>query len=121
MLACSPLMENSHLGYWKKTIAEGRVDYYDLRKRMDFNDTIYTSKRDIIIIRNSDKPVFIPITRKEYLQQMLKDVEASRAKQKEMMTGNYNNNVKAFEEEMKVYKLDKNLYAGKRSKKKTMV
>ena len=75
---------------------------------MNFNDTIFTSKNEIIIIRNSDKPVFIPITRKEFLQQMLKDIEASRAKQKEMMTSIYNSNAKAFEEEMKQYKLDKN-------------
>jgi hypothetical protein len=100
--------EKFAFGVLEKSHSEGRVDFYDLRKRMNFNDTIYTSKSDIIIIRNSDKPVFIPITRKEYLQQMLKDVEASRAKQKEMMTGIYKNSAKTFEEEMKVYKLDKN-------------
>ena len=91
----------------EKSHTEGRIDYYDQRKRMNYNDTINTSKADIIIIRNSDKPVFIPITRKEYLQQMLKDVEASRVKYKEMMTGNYNNNEKDFELRMKSYKLDK--------------
>ena len=39
---------------------------------------------------------------------MLKDVEANRPKQKEVMTGMYNNNVKAFEAEMKAYKANKN-------------
>ena len=59
----------------EKTRTEGRIDYYDLRKRMNFNDTVYTSKKDMFLIRNSDKPVFIPVTRKEYLQQLLKNVE----------------------------------------------
>jgi len=64
----------------EKSSTEGRFDYYDLRKRMNFNDTVYTSKTDMFIIRNSDKPVFIPVTRKEYLQQLLKDVEANKTK-----------------------------------------
>ena len=101
----------------EKSHSEGRVDFYDLRKRMNFNDTIYTSKRDIILIRNSDKPVFIPITRKEYLEQMLKDVETSRVTQKRMMTDNYNNSIKVFEEEMKRYKLDK-LYTPEKEAKR---
>ena len=101
----------------EKSHSEGRVDFYDLRKRMNYNDTVYTSKRDIIIIRNSDKPVFIPITRKEYLQQMLKDAETNRAKQKQMMMGNYNNSAKIFEEEMKAYKLDR-LYTPEKEAKR---
>jgi hypothetical protein len=64
----------------EKSSSEGRFDYYDLRKRMNFNDTVYTSKTDLFIIRNSDKPVFVPVTRKEYLQQLLKDVEANKIK-----------------------------------------
>jgi hypothetical protein len=59
----------------EKSTTEGRIDYYDLRKRMNFNDTVRTSKTDLYIIRNSDKPVFIPVTRKEYLQQLLKNAE----------------------------------------------
>jgi tetratricopeptide (TPR) repeat protein len=59
----------------EKSKTAGRIDYYDLRKRMNFNDTVYTSKKDIFLIRNSDKPVFIPVTRKEYLQQLLKNAE----------------------------------------------
>jgi hypothetical protein len=102
----------------EKDHSEGRVDFYDLRKRKDINDTIYTSKSDIIIIRNSDKPVFIPITRKEYLQQMLRDVEANRAKQKEMLMNLYNNGAKAFEEEMKMYKLDKAYTPEKEAKRR---
>ena len=92
----------------EKSHSEGRVDFYDLRAKNTVNDTIYTSKRDIIIIRNSDKPVFIPITRKEYLQQMLKDVEISRVKRKEMHTRSYNDMAKAHEDDIKRYKLDKN-------------
>ena len=42
------------------------------------NDT-YGSKDDYIVIRNSDQPVFIPITRKELLLQLLKDIDASQA------------------------------------------
>jgi tetratricopeptide (TPR) repeat protein len=102
----------------EKSHSEGRVDFYDLRKRMDYNDTTYTSKSDIIIIRNSDKPVFIPIARKEYLQQMLKDIEIYRAKQKEMFTGNYKNSIKAFEDEMKAYKNDKNYTPEKETKRR---
>ncbi len=48
---------------------------------MYFDDTVYTSKTDLFLIRNSDKPVFISLTRKEYLQQMLKDVEANKIKE----------------------------------------
>ncbi len=101
----------------EKSHSEGRVDYYDRRKRMNYNDTVYTSKRDIIIIRNSDKPVFIPITRKEYLQQMLKDAETYRAKEKSMMMSNFSNNAKVFEEEMKSYKLDR-LYTPEKEAKR---
>ena len=59
----------------EKNSANGRIDYYDLRKRMTYDDTLYTSKADMFVIRNSDKPVFIPVTRKEYLQQLLKNAE----------------------------------------------
>lgn len=65
----------------EKTSSDGRMDYYDLRKRMDFSDTINTSKKEFFLIRNSDKPVFIPITRNEYLQQLLKDVEENKNKE----------------------------------------
>jgi len=102
----------------EKSHTEGRIDYYDRRKRMNYNDTINTSKEEIIIIRNSEKPVFIPITRKEYLQQMLKDAEVSRVKQKEMMTDIYNKGEKEFEESMKAYKLDKTYTAEKEAKRR---
>jgi len=101
----------------EKSHSEGRVDYYDLRKRMNFNDTIRTSKSDIIVIRNSDKPVFIPITRKEYLQQLLLDVEASRAKQKEFHSRSYEDRAKNFEKEMQAYKLDR-LYTPEKEAKR---
>ena len=102
----------------EKHHTEGRVDFYDLRKMADGRDTLYASKSEFIIIRNSDKPLFIRITRKEYLQQLLKDIEASRSKEKATMTGMYNNNIKAFEAEMKAYKLDKQYTPEKEAKRR---
>ncbi len=61
--------------------SEGRIDYYEQVAMSNANDTIYKSKNEFIIIRNSDLPVFIPITRKEYLEQMLKDIDANRESQ----------------------------------------
>jgi hypothetical protein len=75
-----------------------------MRAKSNVNDTIYTSKHDIILIRNSDKPVFIPITRKEYLDQMLKDVEAYRTKRKEEISKIFSLQVKQFEDEVKIKK-----------------
>ncbi len=60
---------------FEKSRSEGRIDYYEQIAMSNVYDTIYKSKHDFIIIRNSDQPVFLPITRKEYLQQLLKDVE----------------------------------------------
>ena len=60
---------------FEKSRSEGRIDYYEQVAMSNVYDTIYKSKQDFIIIRNSDQPVFLPITRKEYLQQLLKDVE----------------------------------------------
>jgi hypothetical protein len=88
----------------EKSHSDGRVDFYEMRAKSNVNDTIYTSKHDIIIIRNSDKPVFITITRKEYLEQMLKDVEAYRAKRKEEISNIYSLQVKQFEDEVKIKK-----------------
>jgi tetratricopeptide (TPR) repeat protein len=101
----------------EKDRSEGRIDFYDLRNRTDFSDTIKTSKREIIVIRNSDKPVFIPVTRKEYMEQMLKDIDASYAKSKDFMTSNYKNQLKAFEAEMKAYKSDR-LYTPEKEAKR---
>ena len=52
---------------------------------------MYTSN-DYIILRNSDKPVFIAFTRKKYLEQMLKDVEAFGTSDTKMMTQIYTQN-----------------------------
>ena len=62
----------------EKTSSEGRIDYYDLRKRMTFDDTVFTSKTDYFLIRNFDQPVYIPITRREYIQQLFKDFDTHR-------------------------------------------
>jgi len=104
---------------FQKIRSEGRIDFYEQRAKSNVNDNIYTSKNDIIIIRNSDKPVFISITRKEYLEQMLKDIETYKAKQKDFLTGNYNLQVKQFEEEMRVYKtMDKSYTPEKEAKRR---
>ncbi len=60
---------------FEKSRTEGRIDYYEQIAMSNVYDTIYKSKNEFIVIRNSDQPVFLPITRKEYLQQLLKDVE----------------------------------------------
>jgi hypothetical protein len=88
----------------EKNHSEGRIDFYDMRVKSNVNDTIYTSKHEIILIRNSDKPVFINITRKEYLQQMLQDLEAYRIKRKEEISKIYTLQVKQFEDEVKIKK-----------------
>ena len=90
----------------EKSRTDGRIDYYDLRKRMNFNDTVNTSKVDMFLIRNSDKPVFIPVTRKEYLQQLLKNVEDYKASEiasakLEYTPANEAANKAKFDEELK--------------------
>jgi len=89
---------------FEKIKSDGRVDFYEMRAKSNINDTIFTSKHDIIIIRNSDKPVFIPITRKEYLQQMLTDIEAYRTRRKDEISKIYSLQVKQFEDEVKIKK-----------------
>lgn len=65
---------------FEKNRTEGRIDFYEQLAKNNEEDK-FPSKHDFIIIRNSDKPVFILITRKEYLDQMLKDIDASKASQ----------------------------------------
>ncbi len=65
---------------FEKGHTEGRVDYYEQIAYNNVEDQ-FPSKHDFIIIRNSDLPVFIPITRKEYLEQMLKDIDTNRESQ----------------------------------------
>jgi hypothetical protein len=88
----------------EKNHSDGRVDFYEMRAKSNVNDTIFPSKHDVILIRNSDKTVFIPITRKEYLDQMLKDVEAYRIKRKGEISTIYSLQVKQFEDELKIKK-----------------
>lgn len=103
----------------EKTSTEGRIDYYDLRKRMTFADTVFTSKADYFLVRNSNKPVYLPITRKEYLEQLLKDIETSMTNDTKSFTEMYNRNIKQFEEEMKVYKaMDKSYTPEKEAKRR---
>ncbi len=88
---------------FQKKRSEGRIDFYEQRAQDNATAKMYTTN-DYIVLRNSDKPVFIPITRKEYLQQMLNDVEAFGSKDTKVMTEIYTQNEKQFEAEMKVYK-----------------
>ena len=101
----------------QKKRSEGRIDFYEQRTQDNATAKMYTYN-DYILIRNSDKPVFISITRKEYLEQMLKDVDTFGAKDTKMLTQMYNQNVKQFEEEMKAYKLDKNYTPEKEAKRR---
>lgn len=98
----------------EKNHSKGRTDFYDFRSKSTVNDTIYTSKHDITLLRNSDKPVFIAVTRKEYLEYLLKDADTYSAKQKALMTEAYDARIKMFEHEVKVYKqYDKTYTAAK--------
>lgn len=90
----------------EKTKSEGRIDYYDQIAMSNDYDTIYKSKNEFIIIRNSDQPVFFSITRKEYLQQLLKDVEDYENREIASAKANYTPaneaaNKARFDEELK--------------------
>ncbi len=87
----------------QKKRSDGRIDFYEQRVQNNPNAKMYTAN-DYIILRNSDKPAFIAITRKEYLQQMLKDVETFGTRDTKLLNEAYTQNVKQFEAEMKVYK-----------------
>ncbi|MGZ8558810.1 MAG: tetratricopeptide repeat protein [Chitinophagaceae bacterium] len=87
----------------KKKRSEGRIDFYEQRAQNNATAKMFTAN-DYVLLRNSDKPVFIPVTRKEYLEQMLKDIEAFRTKDTKLMAETYTQNIKQFEAEMKVYK-----------------
>ena len=75
---------------YEKKYTQGRVDFYERMWQTDASDTSYGSKDDFIVIRNSDQPVFIPITRKELLPQLLKDIDASRNSRIAFATSMYN-------------------------------
>jgi hypothetical protein len=88
----------------EKSHSQGRTDVYDFRSKSTIHDTVYTSKHDIILLRNSDKPVFITVARKEYLEYLLKDIDVYSMKQKMLLTEMYDARQKQFENEVKVYK-----------------
>jgi len=102
---------------FQKKRSEGRIDFYEQRSQDNATAKMYTAN-DYIILRNSDHPVFIPVTRQAYLQQMLKDVENSGSGDTKAMSDIYQNNIKQFEAEMKAYKLDKNYTAEKEAKRR---
>jgi hypothetical protein len=90
---------------FEKKSTQGRIDLYERMWQVNVNDN-YGSKDDYIVIRNSDQPVFIPITRKELLSQLLKDIEVSRALRTTMARSMHNPaneaaNKAAFDAELK--------------------
>lgn len=93
---------------FEKDHSEGRIDFYQQRAVINGDET-YASRQDYIFIRNSDKPLFIPISRKDYLEQMLKDLETYRTKRKAEISEIYSMQMKQFEDEVKIKKqYDKN-------------
>ncbi|MGF2413888.1 MAG: hypothetical protein ACQUYJ_16270, partial [Ferruginibacter sp.] len=102
---------------YEKSRTEGRIDFYDLRAKYD-NHPLYTSYAEIVLFRNSDQPVFIPITRKEYLQQMLKDVETYQSKEKDFKNRFYKDQIKNFDEEIKAYKTNDKSYTSEKEAKR---
>ena len=102
----------------QKKRSEGRIDFYEDRTQNNATAKMFTVN-DFIILRNSDKPVFIPVTRKEYLQQMLIDAETFGLNDTKFMSDVYNQNAKQFEAEIKVYKeMDKTYTAEKEAKRR---
>jgi Tfp pilus assembly protein PilF len=101
---------------FEKSRTEGRIDYYEQIAMSNVYDTIYKSKHDFIIIRNSDQPVFLPITRKEYLQQLLKDVDDYKSREMASAKADYTPanetaNKARFDEELKRIDNSKNYTA----------
>jgi hypothetical protein len=101
-----------------KSHSEGRTDYYEQIAMSNINDTIYKSKNEYILFRNSDQPVFIPVTRKEYLEQMLKDIDTQGISDTKDFTESYNRNINQFEEEMKRYKSTDKTYTPEKEAKR---
>jgi len=98
----------------KKT--EGRVDYYELLSQNNANGKMFILN-EYIFLRNSDKPIFIPVTRKEYLQHLLKDVDISLSRDLKEGSEFYSNNIKQHEAEIKSYKLEKSYTPEKEARK----
>ena len=101
----------------QKKRSEGRIDFYEQRSQNNANSETFTAN-DFIILRNSDKPVFLPIARKEYLEQMLKYVQTSFTKDSKTFSDMYNLNLKQFEAEMKVYKEKDKTYTPEKEAKR---
>jgi hypothetical protein len=75
---------------FEKNHTEGRIDYYEQVSKSNGADSIYKIKNEFILFRNSDLPVFISITRKEYLEQLLKDVEVFKKQEIAAAKTDYN-------------------------------
>ena len=101
----------------QKKRSEGRIDFYEQRVKNNADAKMYTAN-DFIILRNSDKPVFLPITRKEYLEQMLKDAETANTKDNKSFADSYNFNIKQFEAGMKAYKEKDKTYTPEKEAKR---
>jgi hypothetical protein len=101
----------------KKKKTEDKIDYYESRSKMNVTGKLYTSD-DYIILRNSDNPIFIACTRKEYLQQMLKDVDIAENSNSKFSNELYESNKKMFELEMKVFKENDKSYTAEKEAKR---
>jgi len=101
----------------KKKKTEDKIDYYESRSKMNATGKLYTSD-DYIILRNSDNPIFIACTRKEYLQQMLKDVDIAENSNSKFTNELYESNKKMFELEMKVFKENDKSYTAEKEAKR---
>ena len=101
----------------QKKRSEGRIDFYEQRVKNNADAKMFTAN-DFIILRNSDKPVFLPITRKEYLEQMLKDAETANTKDNKSFADSYNLNIKQFEAGMKAYKEKDKTYTPEKEAKR---
>lgn len=97
----------------KKKKTEDKIDYYEEGSEMDATGKVYTNN-DYIILRNSDNPIFIACTRKEYLQQMLKDVDIAENSNSKISNELYESNKKLFELEMKVFKENDKSYTAEK-------
>ena len=93
----------------QKKRSEGKTDFYELMGHDNATGGNYIST-DYIILRNSINPALTPVTRKAYLEQMIRDIDAAGIKDTRDFTESYDRNIKAFEEEMKTYKATNKTY-----------
>ena len=84
-----PILIKGHAVYKVPEIkrSEARVDYYEFPGPVPEYVVDYSRWQflNAYVIRNSDKPLFIPITRKDYLEQYLPDMEETYQNQRKLI------------------------------------